>query len=805
MLRYYIKIAFRNIMKHKVQNLIDILGMSLGFTALVLGGYWYYWETHFDDFHPDSENIYQVTYSGHRLNTNGKSSESNHISGYDVEPLVQFLPEISAFCATVNTFNNYRISNEKINAAFYPIVTDTAFFKILRSDFIQGGYKNVPVNGEAVVLSRGMAERLFGTPYCEGETVQFKGQRPRKVIGIIENYPVNTDNGFDFVLLDRPGYTQYSQSSWSRFFVKFHPGADIDQVKKKLTQYKSHSEGWGNEDLWKFHLRTLPETYVNTQVPFDRFRNIRILALAGILIFVVSLINHFVLFMGYQQPRIRKNPAYISFGASVRSLTGKNLIELLIPLLLAFFISMSLLELIYPYYRAFVAVSRSGKTIDLIQLWTESSQYFIILLPLFVLLAAVPIVRLIKNTSTRTDVSRMESFPLLRRTLIVFQIFMGVLFFIITIALYKQVHYMNRMEMGLNTENVWQVDFGFPSRYDPIADMKEFQSTGIEKPMPAEELAVKFREIAGVEDITITVSPVIHEPSRPPGNVTTHIKVRGRDEMEEKIEGGDSSFECLDNFFSFWGIRLKAGELPVEIGKCVVNESGARKLGKDSLFARSDNRIVGVVHDYHYSGAQVPVNKLFFTYMSYWNKIQSPLRFIYVKINPHAETETVAKINTAIREYFNSNNDESWRVKKMDVLVQEINRPDAVIFAIFGLVALISLIITFSAINALVSLSAEQRQREMAIRKINGAVFRDILMLFTREYLGLVIIANLLAMPIGYLIMRWWYESYAYHTDLSLWIFIMVFVVTCLIVIFSIFWEIRKVIKVNPAEVIKAE
>ena len=139
------------------------------------------------------------------------------------------------------------------------------------------------------------------------------------------------------------------------------------------------------------------------------------------------------------------------------------------------------------------------------------------------------------------------------------------------------------------------------------------------------------------------------------------------------------------------------------------------------------------------------------------------------------------------------------------MLVDEINRPDAVIFAIFGLVALISLIITFCAINALVSLSAEQRQREMAIRKINGAVFRDILMLFAREYLGLVVIANLLAVPIGYLIMRWWYESYAYHTDLSLWIFVMVFVVTCLIVIFSIFGEIRRVIKVNPAEVIKAE
>lgn len=142
---------------------------------------------------------------------------------------------------------------------------------------------------------------------------------------------------------------------------------------------------------------------------------------------------------------------------------------------------------------------------------------------------------------------------------------------------------------------------------------------------------------------------------------------------------------------------------------------------------------------------------------------------------------------------------------KLTYLVDKFNRPEKVIFSVFSMIAVLCILISTFGIYSLVSLSAQQRKKEIAIRKVNGATFLHILQLFFKEYLVLVVLSNLFALPLGYILMTRWLETYANHIDLTIYPFIAVFLITCLIVFLSIFRQVKQAAQANPAESIKAE
>ena len=269
-------------------------------------------------------------------------------------------------------------------------------------------------------------------------------------------------------------------------------------------------------------------------------------------------------------------------------------------------------------------------------------------------------------------------------------------------------------------------------------------------------------------------------------------------------------------FFSFFEMTLKQGSWISESNPddYIVNETGFKDLGYEDLLERSiynskgisNQKVAGIIKDYIYAPMQYPVQKTFFRlYTDQDVKEYMPVQYFYVRYLPEHKKEVLDHIvNVSQKLNVHGVSKESLCIKLTD-LVDKFNRPEKVIFSVFSIIAILCILISTFGIYSLVTLSAQQRKKEIAIRKVNGATFLHILQLFFREYLILVIISNLFALPLGFILMQRWLETYANHISLTTGPFIAVLFITCIIVLLSIFRQVKEAAQANPAEAVKAE
>jgi hypothetical protein len=270
-------------------------------------------------------------------------------------------------------------------------------------------------------------------------------------------------------------------------------------------------------------------------------------------------------------------------------------------------------------------------------------------------------------------------------------------------------------------------------------------------------------------------------------------------------------FDVEPDFFDFFGLRLEEGAWPKERKELIINTALKRLLPETFSLekpvrtdSQSDQRICGVIRDYHYTTLQYPVKGVVFRLRP--ENDDTPYQYVYIKLKPENRAKGMEHIRAVLdRTATGGDVAPGKRLVELTDIQSRFNRPERVLFRIFGLLSALCIAVVSIGIYSLVALSVEQRRKEIAIRKINGAEIRDILVLFIRSYLLLVIAGNLLAFPVAYAFMSRWLEYYTYRTSLNGWLFAVVFVVTCFIVLLSIFEKVRRAAAENPAEVVKAE
>ena len=307
MLSHYIKVSFQELLKYRTQSVVSIIGLAIGFTAFILGGYWLWWETHFDNFHPEADRLYCLTTEGLVKRANGTNSDLDQLHVDDRKELFQLLPEIEASCS----FNHlsFTLKQKDETISLHGMESDHSFFDLFWADFIAGTYKGKAPDGSNVILTERTAHQLFGTTDCVGKEVALDEDLRPVVAGVIRNYPVNTDLLFDFLLIRSPRPNHVKRMTT---YVRLQKNASITQVHTKLARYKSRAD-----KKWKIHLLTAPEVHLRCHPELtDRIRNIHILALAGAMAFLSALINLLVLFIGQQQRKQQKNHTYLCVGAS---------------------------------------------------------------------------------------------------------------------------------------------------------------------------------------------------------------------------------------------------------------------------------------------------------------------------------------------------------------------------------------------------------------------------------------------------------------------------------------------------------
>jgi len=182
MLFHYLKIAFRGLFRYKWQNIVCIAGLTIGFSAFVLGGYWWYWENHFDDFHPNARYTYGITTTGIGKVSDGSPMELDQLHRDDANWMLENIPEIEKYCSTNRSRLSYIKNGKEVNVIGLSV--DSTFFSMFYSEFIDGSYKNVPYDDSCIVLTERAAMKHFGKTDCTGEL--FPGGN-RKVVGVIRD------------------------------------------------------------------------------------------------------------------------------------------------------------------------------------------------------------------------------------------------------------------------------------------------------------------------------------------------------------------------------------------------------------------------------------------------------------------------------------------------------------------------------------------------------------------------------------------------------------------------------------------
>ncbi|WP_019541361.1 ABC transporter permease [Proteiniphilum acetatigenes] len=272
------------------------------------------------------------------------------------------------------------------------------------------------------------------------------------------------------------------------------------------------------------------------------------------------------------------------------------------------------------------------------------------------------------------------------------------------------------------------------------------------------------------------------------------------------------------NFLSFFGMRMESGEWlsENEIPQYVINQTGAEMINLPADFSKiydipeaggAQFHISGILKDYHYFPIQYPLEKTFFHIPSERERANLLLKtpYIYIKIIPENKDRALTFAKQHYKDFSKGEVTPEKQFQYLPDIMRELNVADIYMSRIFLTLALICILISSLGIYLLVALSTEQRKKEMAIHIINGAAFIDILKLFLDRYLVLALMANALSLPLGYLFVHRWLQTYAYHFQLSFLMFVLVLLITIMIVILSVAIQVTRVLKMNPAEVVKSE
>lgn len=794
MIRHYLKVAFRNLLKYRVQHFISILGIAIGFTAFVLGGYWYYWEHSFDTFHPDWKHTYALTTSGLFKTAEGEDAEIHQLHEQAEEAFRAF-PEIMYYCKV----SDVTWSSEGKEKQWMGLKTDSTFFDMFCCHLLDGTYKGNVYDDKSVILTRKTATQLFGNVQCTGEVFNVNQNVSFTVAGVMEDYPQNTEFKFDYILL---GTSTPNNMKRSTIFVKVNPRADIKELHQKIEAYRLDLEDnmISTYSKWRSHLRSLPEVHLRCAMGLEaRFRNINILAYAGILAFVSALMNLLVLFMGQQQHKIRNNITFSTLGASFRSLVGKNIIELGVFLIIAFLLSLAFIELIFPYYQHYTQLDGHSyyfnkvNTIVRKDVFYASVVLYLCAAVCFLLIALLPITAMLKRKKTNASV-------ILKNSLITGQIFIGAIFLIASLGFYSQFQFISNTDKGIVLDNVWQIDLGFDAVHEKDCS-------------PIEEA---LRNSPYIEDVTALSYPIISSIGEYYCSFVTALPIEGR-EGEPNYE--DNCLAVAPNFLSFFGLHMKEGEWITNEGAYdyVINETGARMLGIEDISGREiiaegndlgiPLRVSGIMADYHFCPLRYPIDKTFFVVLRKTEEGDFYIRnqYYYIKVQPQHKEKALAYTQQLYKEYEKGAVESDKQIMYLPDVLEEFNRPEKSMCYIFSVLSLICILISSFGIYALVSFSTEQRRKEIAIRKVNGAGYPHILSLFLKEYFVLVVLANAIALPLGYVFITRWLETYAYHTTLSWGFYASIFLITCGVVVAAVAHQVTYAIKINPSEMVKSE
>ena len=781
------KIAIRNLVKYKVQSAVSILGLAVGFVCFSLSLYWIHYEMTYDHFRQNADRIYMVRTNDEY--TEGKISTRvpYSLAAY----LAQHFPDI-AVAAPFHLISERISVNDKYQDAVFSSA-DSAWMNLMDIRIIKGNRNfMLPKDNAEIAITEEAAKKWFRTEDPIGKEVKML-RRTKKICAIVQAENRHTNFPFDFIGNPELGKTWW-YITWS-ILIKVKPDTDIEELESKINanlpaelKQVTLTRKTGIERIILTPLSKLhyAKDFRDDKEAGITFQYIIYFSIAGILIITCALINYLTLFINRMRVRQREMALRMIHGANIRSLVSLLTVEFLLLLACAVTTGFLLIEICFPSFIELTGIDTAKSS-----LYGEAF-LFIGLISLIILTAIIGLLYILYHRSLHLSLrynTGRSTGTQLRRGSIVLQLFVCLSFIGCTVLINQQLDYLRHRDLGLKIKNRGSFSVMGDMDYTPlIRKIKEL-------PMITEVMQPDYYPI--VSQLTAIGQFDNWEGLDIPIDTPVPVKL----------------FLGKEDFFRFYDITLLAGEWLDDLSTyedIIINESLARRMGwspqeaigKHIIQSYITYTIVGVVKDCHYGAPTLPIPHtgflvgeqmglmqrsagILFKYKEgTWNECRKALEHLY---QTECSPENILRLNSEEEVYNN------------------YLRSEEMLTRLLSFASLVCILTAMFGIYSLVTLTCEQRRKEIAIRKVNGATVWSILFLFFREYLIMLCIAALFAFPITYVIIKQWILNYVRQVSISPLPFILILIGLALTVIAGISWRVWKAANENPAKVIKNE
>jgi putative ABC transport system permease protein len=793
MLKNYFKIAFRNLWRHRVFSLINILGLTVGMTACFLIFLYVRFELSYDSFHSKADRIYRVVSD---IKTPTEVIKAGGPSWAVGPHIAQDFPQVEAAVRTTGDELLVRKGNVKFQE-MNSLYADSAFFGVFDFKLLKGNPATVLSEPLSIVFSESAAKKYFGNTDPVGQTVLLTGEGfNAKVTGLMKDLPENSMIKADMLVsmttITRklnPGLDDQWGNYGNSTYILLKPGTRAATLQAQLPAFLERRNGTEMKK-WNMYptlfLEPLKEVYLRSTrngSNTGNINNVYIFSWVAIFILLIACFNFINLTTARSAERAKEVGIRKVVGAFTGQLTGQFIGESVLLCLISFMLTLSATALLLPSFNHL-----AGKTISTGIF--ENMNFVLILFlaaigigllagvyPALVLSSFKPVTVLKGRFSTGTKGI------LLRKGLVIAQFTISVALIIATIIVYNQMNFMRQQDLGFNKDQMMVIN----TNSDPAKEA--------------------FRNaVAGLPN----VKSVAMSSSVPGGG-----NPGAYSEIENKK--GDLQIANLDLYFvdfdyiPQYKIRMIAGRAfsrdfqTDTTQSMILNEAAVKMFGYSSpeqavgrRFKQwgREGKIIGVMKDFHFRSLQLPIKPL--------SMRIEPTGSNLVSIN--LSTQNLPKTIASIENKWNAMIPaRPFSYYFLDEFFDKQYRSEERFGKLFLNFSVLAIIISCLGLLGLASYSTMQRTREIGIRKVLGASVPNIVNLLSKDFLKLVAIAVLIASPIAWFAMNNWLQDFAYRIHIGWWIFLTAAVLAALIALLTVSFQAIKAAIANPVKSLRTE
>ena len=790
MIKNYFKIAWRNLLHNKTFSLINIFGLALGMTCSLLIMLWLKDELKRDRFHANDKRLFRVMENQYY---SGDISTFPSTPGILAENIVKDIPEIEMASQMLWEEQPLFTVGDKFDKEKGRYVQKD-FLRMFSFKLVKGDAATALARPDAVVISEKLADKYFKGEDPIGRMIKIDGKESVVVTGVLEEVPELSSLKFDFLLsydiwFKKNDWAKEWDNNGPRCYVMLAPNALVENVNAKIKGYIKSKKKDSNVDLF---LQNYGESYLysnwdNGKQAGGRIEYVRIFSFVAVIILLIACINFMNLATARSLRRAREIGVRKVVGAGKRQLIAQFIGESMFVSFLAILFSLLIVALILP---SFNVLTEKNLAIDL-----ADPAFLLIVVGLTVVTGVISgsypalFMSTLKPIVVLKGLLKFKSgATYFRKGLVVFQFALSIFLILGMIIIYRQISYINNKNLGFAKEDLL---------YMPLEG-------GLQKTFFA--FKDELLKQPGIKNISSAQSSPLEV-----GSSTQGVRWPGKDTTKLILF---SNNPITYDYVKTMGIELLAGRdfdpsYSLDTMNYLVNEAAARKIGykdpvgKELTMWGDKGTIIGLMKDFHHNSLHVPIEPLILRlYKGSWVKVGGYWGNVIIRTEKGQSKQALASMEKVFKKFspgfpfkYYFTDDEIEKNYKAEYTVSKLSR----------YFAFLAIFISCLGLFGLVTFTAEQKTKEIGIRKVLGASVTGIVRMLSKDFLKLVLLAAVIAFPVAWWLMHKWLMDFEYRIDIGWWVFVVAGIVALLIALLTISFQSIKAAIANPVKSLRTE